>query len=155
MKLLKFVDGDAPQSSTNVLFDNTRNTLSLGPNALKQWVGDVQQQPSFASSYWLIDDHGKPLCALSQVVLMKGEVTEKGKRPTGISNSTIEGVDFRSKAGKQLDTGRAEFGQTFKSSAAKPSLMNAAENREKKMEGRKREREKVAATIEKQGDKKK
>ena len=149
MRLLKFVDGDAPQVAVGIKFDNTSNTLSFGSNAPKRWVGEDSNNGSstnLSGCYWLVADDGS-ICALNDVVLLKSQLTPVGATPKGVEDRHMDGVDFRNKMGRALESSRADYGVTYKKSAAKPSLMNQQEKYEKRQEAMKREREDVANQI--------
>lgn len=149
MRLLKFIDGDAPQAAVGMKFDNVSNTLSFGPNVPKRWIGQDSNNGSssnLSGCYWLVSDDGS-ICALNDVVLLKSDLTPAGSTPKGVEDHHMEGVDFRNKIGRALESSRADYGVTYKKSAAKPSLMNQQEKYEKRQEAMKREREDVAQQI--------
>lgn len=149
MRLLKFIDGDAPQAAAGMKFDNVSNTLSFGSSSPMSWVGKDSSNGSSTSlsgCYWLVGDDGS-ICAINDVVLMKGSLTNVGSVPKGIQDHHMEGVDFRTKTGRAIESSRAEYGVTYKKASTKPSQMNHQEKYEKRQEAMKREREDISAQI--------
>lgn len=143
MKLLKFVNGDAPQTFASMHFDGKQ--LSF-PGLNKRWV--ASKAAATSGSYWLLDDSGAPVCLLNDVLVLKGELTADAV-PTAIRDDHVAGVDLRSKLGRQLESSRAEYGSTYKTAAANAAVqMNADEEKEKRQEKTKRERTAVADQIE-------
>ena len=150
MKLLKFVDGDAPLVQTSAMkFDNATNTLSAGPNVPKVWAGEVLESSTpAAGSYWLVDEKtGKLVGPISSVVMMHTELPSNKYSPSGVTEEHVEGVDFRNALGKAIDGKRAEYGVMYKNAAVKPSLMNHEERAQNRQAAVKREREVVAEQI--------
>ena len=139
MRLLKFVDGDAPQTLDGAKWNGSTSVLSFPK--LAGWQGKTEKTPG---SYWLIDDSGKPVQVVEEVVVMR----RISNAPQGITDAHVQEVDFRSRMGKQLESARQEYGQTFKTAATKAAAMNLETLREKKVENQKRERETVAGKIE-------
>jgi hypothetical protein len=150
MKLLKFIDGDAPLVQTPAAkFDNATNTLTAGPNVPKMWVGEVLESSTpAAGSYWLVDEKtGKLVGPVTSVVMMRTELPSSNYSPAGVTDEHVDGVDFRNALGKALEGKRAEYGLTFKNAAVKPSLMNHEERAQNRQAAIKREREVVADQI--------
>ena len=149
MKLLKFVDGDAPLVQTPAAkFDSNTNTLTAGPSVPKIWVGEpLESSTQAGGSYWLVDDNGKLIGPVSSIVMMRTELPSSKYAPEGICEAHTEGLDFRNAMGKAIDTKRAEYGVMYKNAAVKPSLMNHQERVSNRQETIKREREAVELQI--------
>eukprot|EP00758_Cryptobia_borreli_P004657 Tbor_TRINITY_DN4505_c0_g2::TRINITY_DN4505_c0_g2_i1::g.15823::m.15823 len=151
MKLLKFVDGDAPQTSTDLVFDPDTCSVSFGANCPMKWVPDISTATTaaddLAGCYWLIDDNGVPLTALNDIILMRAIPTARGATPKGVTDKHLEGIDFRNKKGKAIESSRAEYGATYKKAAAKPTMMAQEENYIKRQDVKKREREAIAEQV--------
>ncbi|CCW63990.1 unnamed protein product [Phytomonas sp. EM1] len=157
MKLLKFVNCDAPQTFSGVELTSQRLSFpsSTSPaGKAKAW--SLQPAPATlkGGGYWLLDDDGKPIGVLDEVLLA---IPEEGKEiatssslPRGvITPRDIQDLDFRSKLGRQLERTRAEYGVTYKTAAKSArALMDTAEINEKRQERMKREREAVVEAIE-------
>ena len=141
MKLLKFVDADAPQTGHGAKWNGAGSTLTF-PKLPGGWQGTAVPAPG---SYWLIDDAGKPTRLFEEVVVMRRVTTVL---PKGITDDDVKDVDFRSRMGKQLESTRLEYGQTFKTAASKAAAMNQEELRAKRLDTQKREREEIAGAIE-------
>jgi hypothetical protein len=141
MRLLKFVDSDAPQTGHGSTWDPVTNTLTL-QKLRGGWQGVATPAPG---AYWLIDETGKPVRLFEEVVVMRRVGTAP---PRGISDEHVRDVDFRSRMGKQLESTRAEYGQTFKTAAAKAAAVNQEQKTTERLEKMKRERQEVAAQIE-------
>jgi hypothetical protein len=143
MRLLKFVNGDAPQTSASMRFDGNEMTF---PGLKKSWK--VVNQQTVTGCYWLLDDNGKPVCQLNDVVILKGEM-DQSVQPAPIRDDHVAGVDLRTKVGRLMESSRAEYGSTFKTAAANAAVqMNAEEEREKRQERARRERAAVADQVE-------
>lgn len=143
MKLVKFSNGDAPQTFSAMQFDGRELTF---PGLAKRWV--AVNHAAVAGCYWLLNDDGTPVCALNDVTVLKSELTSAAT-PETIRDDHVAGVDLRSKIGKKLESTRAEYGSTYKTAAANAAVqMNADEEREKRTEKIKRERQSVADQIE-------
>lgn len=141
MKLLKFINGDAPQQKNGIQWDSEHQTLTLGDHSPLRWTPVEQQKLS--SCYMLVDDGGL-LGEIQEVVVLKSSLTAEGK-PKGVTAEHVKGVDFRNKKGKMLDERRAEFGTTY--SNVKPSKMNEEILRENRKQANKRERDRVANAV--------
>ena len=146
MRLLKFADGDAPQSFANAHVEH--NTVTY-PGLCKKWVPIEQGNTHLNGFYWLLDDEGKPLCLLNDVLVMRA-VALPSATPAPVLDSHVAGVDFKSKIGRALETSRTEYGATYKTNAAGGAIqMNAEVTRAKKDEGARRQRENISEMIEK------
>lgn len=145
MKLLKFVGGDAPQTFHTMKFDGHSLTF---PNLPKKWVAvNHTSSHPVTGSYWLIDDDGKPVCQLNDVIVMKGELIP-GYQPAAVRDDHVEGADIRSKYGKMFENARVEYGMT-NSKAGGVVSMNQQEQKAAYQEKAKKERATVANQIEK------
>lgn len=155
MKLLKFVNSDAPQtlaeSELSVHRLTMKSTKAGGPRAAKTWalrpVSSATQ-----GGYWLLDDQDQPICALNHVVLAVSDdahIPTSSAMPRGVGAAEVKGVDFRNKMGRQLERSRAEYGATYKTaSKSARQMMNAEEVSEKRHAVMTRAREAVAEAIE-------
>ena len=146
MRLLKFVNGDAPSSVDGAQLNLASGTLSL-PSFNKIWR-KVNTSGATDSCYWLVDDNGKPVCAIQEVVLLQGDTSARAAQI--ISEEHIKGVDFRNKMGKALESSRADYGHTFKNATGSSAIqMNAEDDRQKRQERMKKDRTAVADQVEK------
>lgn len=146
MRLLKFVNGDAPASVQGAQLNLAAGTLSL-PSFNKSWR-KVQSSGSTEGCYWLVDDNGNPVCAIQEVVMLQGDTSARGA--TVVLDEHVKGVDFRNKMGKALESSRAEYGHTFKNASGSAAIqMNAEDDRQKRQERMKKDRTAVAEQVEK------
>ncbi|KAG5487733.1 hypothetical protein LSCM1_08098 [Leishmania martiniquensis] len=158
MKLLKFVNSDAPHTLADVQLRNQRLWFpgKRGDAAAKSWVIDSASSTSLSGGYWLLDDNNNPICEITNVLLAVPETAANAAGSSsglfslrGVTDSDVDGVDFRSKMGRQMERERATYGATSKTaSKSARTMMNAEEVTEKRQERMKREREAVAEAIE-------
>ncbi|GET85561.1 hypothetical protein, conserved [Leishmania tarentolae] len=159
MKLLKFVNSDAPHTLADVQLRNQRLWFSCrhgnATAAAKSWTLNAASPASLSGGYWLLDDSNNPICEITDVLLALPETTANAAgssgtfAPRGVADKDIDGIDFRSKMGRQMERERATYGATSKTaSKSARTMMNAEEVTEKKHERMKRERETVAEAIE-------
>ncbi|KPA73641.1 hypothetical protein ABB37_09773 [Leptomonas pyrrhocoris] len=168
MKLLKFVNSDAPHTLADA---QLRNNCLCFPGKhgaaqfAKTWSIDTAPA-SFQGGYWLLDDNNSPICEVTDVLLAMpasaaadaaASATEDGfaqtsssvTRPRGVSDAEVDGIDFRSKMGRQLERERGTYGATSKNaSKSARAMMNAEEVTEKTHDRMKRAREALADAIE-------
>lgn len=167
MKLLKFVNSDAPHTLADVQLRNQRLWFpgkrgGAAATAAKSWSIDTASPTSLTGGYWLLDDNNNPICELTDVLVAVPETSAAGSSggnnsgaaaasyaPRGVTDRDVDGIDFRSKMGRQLERERATYGAVSKTaSKSARTMMNAEEVTEKKYERVKREREAVAEAIE-------
>ncbi|KAG5512387.1 hypothetical protein GH5_08237 [Leishmania sp. Ghana 2012 LV757] len=160
MKLLKFVNSDAPHTLADVQLRNQRlwfpGKRGDAAAAAKSWVIVPAPPMSLSGGYWLLDDNNNPICEVTDVLLAVPETVPNAAgsssgafAPRGVTDADIDGIDFRSKMGRQMERERATYGATSKTaSKSARTMMNAEEVTEKKQERMKREREAVAEAIE-------
>ncbi|AIN95288.1 hypothetical protein LPMP_030530 [Leishmania panamensis] len=160
MKLLKFVNSDAPHTLADVQLRNQRlwfpGKRGNAAVAAKSWTVDVASPTSLSGGYWLLDDSSNPICEITDVLLAVPETATRVAgsssgtfAPRGVTDKDVDGIDFRSKLGRQMERERATYGATSKTaSKSARTMMNAEELTEKKHERMKRERETVAEAIE-------
>ncbi|CCW69735.1 unnamed protein product [Phytomonas sp. Hart1] len=156
MKLLKFINSDAPQTLSGA--ELTSDRLSFpSPMAhaemAKSWTLHSISTAAQGGGYWLLDDNGKPIGILNDILLAipaGEEVATCGSVPRAvITDHEVNDLDFRSKLGRQLERTRAEYGVTYKTAAkSAQALMDASELSEKRQERMRREREAVVESIE-------
>lgn len=162
VKLLKFVNGDAPQTLAGAELSHTR--LEFGSKAAhaslaKAWTlkSSEEEKASLRGGYWLLDENNKPVALVDEVILAvpeeasgkDGKTTTCSSTPRGVTDEDIRGVDLRSKLGRQLERARAEYGTTYRTaSKSAREMMNAEEVMKKRSEKMKREREAVADAVE-------
>ncbi|KAG5511919.1 hypothetical protein JKF63_07744 [Porcisia hertigi] len=169
MKLLKFVNSDAPHTLEGVQLQNHRLWFPCkrGNKAVvaKSWTIDAAPSASLSGGYWLLDDNENPICEITKVMLAipetglnaAAEVVGGGGGgssssifvPHGVTDKDVDGIDLRSKMGRQIERERATYGSTSKTaSKSVRTMMNAEEVTEKKHQRMKREREAIAELIE-------
>ncbi|KAH9598791.1 hypothetical protein LSM04_001566 [Trypanosoma melophagium] len=176
MKLLKFINCDAPRVAADafeVLVEEER--IRVTPNSptanrrngnSKESVQSWRMIGSTASTtgcYWLLNDDNTPIGPIDEVMLATRDDTpnvhtnnnhhmnhDNNKRtPTGVEESHVDGVDLRSKMGRQLQRTREEYGQTFKTAAKNAALLMDAERlKAGREEKAKLERKRVVDAIE-------
>ncbi|KPI85211.1 hypothetical protein ABL78_5719 [Leptomonas seymouri] len=162
MKLLKFSNSDAPHTLADVQLRSNRLWFQgnrANVESAKGWSIEVAPA-SLQGGYWLLDDNNNPICEITDVLLAVPEAvttTANGSSassssvasPRGVSEKEVDGVDFRSRMGRQLERERATYGATSKvASKSARSMINAEEVTEKKHDRMKRGREAVAEAIE-------
>ncbi|KAK7199017.1 hypothetical protein NESM_000869700 [Novymonas esmeraldas] len=168
MKLLKFVNSDAPHTLAGVQLRNHRlwfpGKRGNAAVAAKSWSLDTSACSSFSGGYWLLDDDNNPICELTDIVLAVPETATNAAAavhsgssssssstfaPRGVTDTEVDGIDFRSKMGRQMERERATYGATSKTATKSTrTMMNAESVTEKRNERLKRDRETVAETIE-------
>jgi hypothetical protein len=155
MKLLKFVNSDAPHTLADVQLRNSRLWFPGkrgNAQSAKAWSIDTAPS-SLQGGYWLLDDNGNPICEITDVLLATPETVAASSSSVaalrGVTEKAMDGIDFRSKMGRQLERERATYGATSKvASKSARSMMNAEVVTEKKYDRMKRDREAVAEAIE-------
>lgn len=161
MKLLKFVNSDAPHTLADVHLRNNRLSFPAkrgNAQSAKAWSIDAAPS-SLQGGYWLLDDNNNPICEITDVLLALPETaaattyaaagSSSVANPRGVSEKEVDGIDFRSKMGRQMERERATYGATSKvASKSARLMMNAEEVTEKKYDRMKRDREAVAEAIE-------
>ncbi|CAG9567284.1 conserved hypothetical protein [Leishmania major strain Friedlin] len=159
MKLLKFVNSDAPHTLADVQLRNQRLWFPCRHGnaavAAKSWTLTAASPASVSGGYWLLDDDSQPICEITDVLLALPETAANAAgssgtfAPRGVTDKDVDGIDFRSKMGRQMERERATYGATSKTATKSArTMMNAEEMTEKKNERMKREREAVAEAIE-------
>ncbi|ORC93346.1 uncharacterized protein TM35_000012230 [Trypanosoma theileri] len=175
MKLVKFINCDAPRvpaDAFEVLVEEER--IRVAPNSRAGNVGSrkngnsaemvhswrvVSSAPSTTGCYWLLNDDNTPIGPIDEVMLAVRDDTHKNnnnnninnnkRTPAGVEESHVEGVDLRSKMGRQLQRTREEYGQTFKTAAKNAALLMDAERlKTGREEKTKLERKRVVEAIE-------
>ncbi|RNF24416.1 hypothetical protein TcG_00903 [Trypanosoma cruzi] len=158
MKLVKFLNCDAPNVPADMLqlsVEEQRicvvsNQRSDGEHETKSWHL-ISAAPSMDGVYWLLNDDNTPIGSINEVLLATRDNANSAckKVPEGVKECHIDGVDLRSKMGKQLQRTREEYGQTFKTAARNAALLMDADRlrvgREEKV---RKERKRVVEAIE-------
>ncbi|KEG15548.1 hypothetical protein DQ04_00041120 [Trypanosoma grayi] len=162
MKLVKFISCDAPAVAATAIqvsvdeqrvrvFPNRNSGNDRSKQAVKSWRLH-SATPSTSGCYWLLNDDNTPIGPIDEVLLASrdNESNSAGVSvPNGVEESHIDGVDLRSKMGKQLQRTREEYGQTFKTAAKNAALLMDAERLHTGREEKKREeRKRVVEAIE-------
>ncbi|ESL09642.1 hypothetical protein TRSC58_02635 [Trypanosoma rangeli SC58] len=161
MKLLKFVNCDAPNVAPEMLQlsveEQRASVLSDGHSGkgrreqvAKSWRL-ISAAASMEGAYWLLKDDNTPIGPIDKVLLATRDSANVDctKMPDGIEESHVKEVDLRSKMGKQLQRSRQEYGQTFKTAAKNAALlMDADRLRVGREEKTRRELKRVVEAIE-------
>lgn len=158
MKLLKFVNSDAPHTLADVQLRNNRLSFPSKrstAHTVKAWSIDASPS-SLNGGYWLLDDNNNPICEITDVLLAIPETSLSSPTasssvavPRGVTEAEVAGVDFRSKMGRKMERERATYGATSKvASKSARTMMNAEEMTEKRNDRMKRDREAVAEAVE-------
>lgn len=159
MKLLKFLNSDAPKTLVDAKLTHGRLSFPSGKRShgiggeAKAWT--LQTAPSsMQGGYWLLDDQDQPICVVTDILVAVSEkATGDGASvvatPRGITDGDIDGLDFRSKMGRQMEREHATYGSTYKMASNSTRLMmNAEEVTVKRQEKLKRDRETLAEAVE-------
>jgi len=140
MKLLKFLKNDAPHSIADARLSNQRLSFPSTKRVhgesrdAKAWT--VEKAPStMQGGYWLLDDQGQPICVVTDILFAvpenasttAGRGTSVVATAQGISDTEVDGLDFRSKVGRQMEREHATYGSTYKTASNSARLMMNAE----------------------------
>ncbi|RNF14925.1 uncharacterized protein Tco025E_05681 [Trypanosoma conorhini] len=161
MKLLKFVNCDAPNVTPDMLqlsveeqrarvLSNGHSGGGRGEQATMSWHL-ISTAPSMEGAYWLLNDDNTPIGPIDTVLLAARDTANADctRLPNGVEEGHIHEVDLRSKMGKQLQRARQEYGQTFKTAAKNAALlMDADRLRVGREEKARAERKRVVEAIE-------
>ena len=112
MKLLKFVNSDAPHTLANVQLRNSRLTFPSkqgSAQTIKAWSIDTAPS-SLQGGYWLLDDDNNPICEVTSVLLAMPESigapsasSSSVATPRGVSEKEMDGIDLGSKMGSEVE----------------------------------------------------
>ncbi|CBH15356.1 uncharacterized protein TEOVI_000548100 [Trypanosoma equiperdum] len=132
MKLLKFVNCDAPNVSPEALhFSMSRQRVSLhsgdtsdrrsgsrssateGNASIGKTWRIAEGGTPITGGYWLLGDNNEPIGPVQEVILAVPEVKEADVTPRGINESVVKNVEFFSKFGRSMQRTRETFGDTY------------------------------------------
>lgn len=139
-RVLVFEHGDGPAASVPTTFDDSTLTLRVTTNrpaTAPMWVGTKQRDGGAVA---LLKNDGRVETAQEVIVMRRVVSTAVDPAKFNASDAMVQDLDIRTAAGKKLDNQRREYGTTYSRAAAKPAMMDAEENYDKRQQKAKRER---------------